>query len=192
MKEISVNYPGHLLTEPMLDRMGPPVYNTQISNSGYVMNTRIYTAFNILFFLLLTVTVQAESILTEPEAEPAPAGIVKTLTGTAYIYRGDTRIRVNPDMTVLEKDLFVTKRNTHAGIVFTDGTVITIGPESMFEMTAFIFKPEAHQYDFSFYMEKGTAIYNSGEIGRRSPQSVKMKTPKATIGIRGTRFVVDL
>ncbi len=156
------------------------------------MNTRIYIAFAILFFLLLTVTVQAQSDRTVSGAEPVPAGVVKTITGSAYIYRDDTRIRVKPEMAIFERDLFVTKRNAYAGIVFTDGTVITIGPESMFEMTAFVFKPEAKQYDFSFYMEKGTAIYNSGEIGRLSPESVKVKTPKATIGIRGTRFVVDI
>jgi len=153
------------------------------------MNTRIYTPFVILFFLLLlAVTVRADANQTEP----APAGVIKTLTGRAYIYRSGTRIKAEPDMPILESDLFVTKKNAHAGIVFTDGTVITIGPESLFEMTAFVFKPEETQYDFSFYMEKGTAIYNSGKIGRMSPQSVKIRTPKSTIGIRGTRFVVDL
>lgn len=153
------------------------------------MNTRSYTPFAVIFFLvLLAATVQADANRTEP----APAGIVKTLTGRAYIYRGDTRIKAEPDMVIIESDLFVTKKNAYAGIVFTDGTVITIGPESMFEMTAFVFKPDENQYDFSFYMEKGTAIYNSGKIGRMSPQSVTVRTPKSTIGIRGTRFVVDL
>jgi hypothetical protein len=153
------------------------------------MNTRLYTPFAVLFFLLLLdVTVRADATRTEP----APAGIVKTLTGRAYVYRGDTRIKAEPETPILESDLFVTKKNAHAGIVFTDGTIITIGPESVFKMTAFVFKPEENQYDFSFYMEKGTAIYNSGKIGRVSPQSVKFRTPKATIGIRGTRFVVDL
>jgi hypothetical protein len=125
-------------------------------------------------------------------AEKRPAGTVKTLDGRVYIYRDDTRLRAQTDMPVWEKDILITQKNAHAGIVFNDGTVITIGPESLFEMSAFVFEPEANLYDFSFYMEKGSAIYNSGKIGRLSPQSVKVTTPKATVGVRGTRFVVDL
>lgn len=54
------------------------------------MNTRIYTPFVILFFLLLlAVTVRADANQTEP----APAGVIKTLTGRAYIYRSGTRIK---------------------------------------------------------------------------------------------------
>jgi len=109
-----------------------------------------------------------------------------------YIHRDDTRLRAEPEMPVWEKDILITKKNAHAGIVFTDGTVITIGPESSFEMSAFVFEPEENLFDFSFYMEKGSAIYNSGNIGRLSPQSIKLTTPKATVGVRGTRFVIDL
>ncbi len=156
------------------------------------MNSRIYKPCAILFFLMiLAVTARTDPNRTDPNRTES-AGTVKTLAGTVYIYRDQTRIKVAPQMPVLEKDRLVTKKNAHVGIVFTDGTVITIGPESFFEMRAFVFKPDEHQYDFSFYMEKGSAIYNSGDIGRISPQSVKLTTPKATVGIRGTRFVVDL
>ena len=155
------------------------------------MNPRIPKISVLLFFLmLLTATAGADPNGTALRTKPA--GIIKTLTGNVYLHRNETRIKAEPDMPILERDMLITKKNAHAGIVFTDGTVITIGPESIFEMAAFVFKPDENQYDFSFYMEKGTAIYNSGEIGRISPQSVKVRTPKATIGIRGTRFVVDL
>ena len=155
------------------------------------MNPRIPKICVFLFLLmLLTATAWADPNRIDHRTEPA--GIIKTLTGNAYIYRNETRIKAEPDMPIFERDLLVTKKNVHVGIVFTDGTVITIGPESIFEIAAFVFKPHENQYNFSFYMEKGTAIYNSGEIGRISPQSVKVRTPKATIGIRGTRFVVDL
>jgi hypothetical protein len=41
-------------------------------------------------------------------------------------------------------------------------------------------------------MLKGTASYLSGIIGRQSPESVRFKTPEATIGIRGTQFLVKV
>ncbi|MCF8092329.1 MAG: FecR family protein [Desulfotignum sp.] len=138
-----------------------------------------------VFFVLMLFTATAWAF-------QGPAGIVETLTGKVYIHRNDTLIRVEAKMPVWEKDTLVTKKNAYAGIVFTDGTVITIGPESIFEMSAFVFEPAEDLYDFSFYMEKGSAIYNSGKIGRLSPDSVKMTTPKATVGVRGTRFVINL
>ncbi len=119
------------------------------------MNPRIVKTGIIVFFMLLwAAAAWPEQNRTEP------AGIVKTLKGKAYIYRDDIKIKVEPEMPLLEKDTLVTKKDTHAGIVFSDGTVITVGPESVFEMTAFVFKPDEELYDFSFYMEKGSAIYN--------------------------------
>jgi len=41
-------------------------------------------------------------------------------------------------------------------------------------------------------MVKGTASYLSGIIGHQSPESVKFRTPEATIGIRGTHFLVKV
>jgi hypothetical protein len=41
-------------------------------------------------------------------------------------------------------------------------------------------------------MVQGTAVYISGIIAKLSPQSVRFETPNATIGIRGTRFLVKV
>jgi hypothetical protein len=41
-------------------------------------------------------------------------------------------------------------------------------------------------------MLRGTASYISGIIGRQSPESVRFQTPDATIGIRGTQFLVKV
>jgi hypothetical protein len=41
-------------------------------------------------------------------------------------------------------------------------------------------------------MLKGTVAYISGLIGKLSPESVRVETPTASIGIRGTKFVVKV
>jgi hypothetical protein len=40
-------------------------------------------------------------------------------------------------------------------------------------------------------LAKGTMAYMSGIIGKLAPESVRFETPVATIGIRGTCFVVN-
>jgi hypothetical protein len=42
------------------------------------------------------------------------------------------------------------------------------------------------------YLKKGSAVYNSGKIGKLSPESVKLSTPRATVGVRGTRFIIKV
>ena len=55
----------------------------------------------------------------------------------------------------------------------------------------YVFQPKAGKYAFSLYMSKGSAIYESGKIGKLAPEAVKVETPKATVGVRGTRFLIE-
>ena len=120
------------------------------------------------------------------------AGMVKTVVGEARLQHQGTWTSPQPGMLLMEADRLETGRNGHVGFILTDGTVITLGPKSEFRIDAYAFEPEANSFDFSFYMEKGTAIYNTGKIGRLSPESVNIQTPRATVGIRGTRFIVEV
>jgi hypothetical protein len=125
-------------------------------------------------------------------AQDEHAGVIKTMFGEVDIRRGQMLVTARPGIPVIDKDVVVTSYNAFAGIMFTDGTVITIGPGTEFRIDTYIFEPQDDAYYFSFYLEKGSAIYNSGKIGKLSPQSVKLATPKATVGIRGTRFIIDV
>jgi hypothetical protein len=41
-------------------------------------------------------------------------------------------------------------------------------------------------------MRKGTLTVVSGDIARSSPGAMKVKTPAAMLGVRGTRFAVQV
>ncbi len=41
-------------------------------------------------------------------------------------------------------------------------------------------------------MSKGLATFESGKIGKLSPESVRFRIPEGTIGIRGTKFYVEV
>jgi hypothetical protein len=41
-------------------------------------------------------------------------------------------------------------------------------------------------------MRKGTLTMVSGDIARSSPGAMKVKTPTAILGVRGTRFAVQV
>ena len=118
--------------------------------------------------------------------------VVKSLTGKVNIHREEKTRPARVGERLDTGDLMVTSTRGYCGIMFTDGTVITLGPETRFRITTYVFSPETATYDFLFYLERGEAIYNSGKISNLSPESVKLNTPKATVGIRGTRFIVKV
>jgi hypothetical protein len=56
----------------------------------------------------------------------------------------------------------------------------------------YLFNPAKKEYDFKLNLEAGTASFESGKIGELSPDSFSFQTPEATVGIRGTKFIVKV
>lgn len=130
-------------------------------------------------------------------AVPAYAGdshiaIVKSVTGTVNITRHAQTITAIPGMQLMIADRITSDKQSSAGIIFIDGTRITVGASSEIDIRHYLFDPRASQYDFSVYLRKGESIYSSGKLGKLAPEKVKFKTPRATVGIRGTRFIVKV
>ena len=116
--------------------------------------------------------------------------ILKKVSGTLTVVRNGENVSATKGMPLRKSDKLVSDAGASGGIVFADGTMFTIGPSSAIEIRNYVFEPRNSRYAFSMYLAKGTAIYSSGKIGRLAPQSVEVNTPRATVGVRGTRFIV--
>ena len=92
----------------------------------------------------------------------------------------------------MRTDRLTTKDESYAGIIFNDGTTFTVGPNTEFDINNYKFEPDKKLYDFSVYIKRGSIVYNSGKIGKLSPESVNITTPRATVSIRGTRFIINV
>lgn len=119
------------------------------------------------------------------------AALVKSVTGHVQVTRHDHTFRAASGTTLLVSDRVVTASGASAAIVFEDGTLLTLGPGADILVRDYVFEPKNGKFSFSLYLAKGSAIYESGKIGKMSPQSVKVETPKATVGVRGTRFLIE-
>ncbi len=118
--------------------------------------------------------------------------MIKNVSKNVQIKRISSMLEARKGLQLVNSDIIYTKANGHAGIIFLDGTTITIGPDSEFKIKNYVFKPNTETYDFSIYLKKGSALFNSGKIGKLSPESVDLSTPRATVGIRGTRFIIKV
>jgi hypothetical protein len=122
--------------------------------------------------------------------EEGHVAVVKSVEGEVTIVRQDERIAATPGMLLYTADKVISGSGASGGITFIDGTLLSVGPSTELDIQNYQFEPSEKQYDFSLYMKKGQAVYSSGRLGKLAPESVKVKTPRATLGVRGTRFIV--
>ncbi len=123
-------------------------------------------------------------------AQDDHVAIFKNVTGDVKVVREKSTLVPVAGTQLLRLDVVVSGPHASAGIAFMDGTLITVGASSEIEISRYVFQPEEAKYDFSLYLRKGTAIYSSGKLGKLAPESVTVNTPRAAVGVRGTRFIV--
>ena len=139
-------------------------------------------------FILLTVFLGLSLV----SAEQVLAGKVKKIRGTVFVVRGDRTQTLRVGDPVFQNDLMQTGAAGAVGIIFEDNTILSLGPKSRLAIDGYSFVPEQGKLSLLLRLLRGTASYLSGIIGKQAPEAVKFQTPDATIGIRGTKFLVKV
>jgi hypothetical protein len=129
--------------------------------------------------------------LSTAYADENHVALIKNVTGTVTVIRAGARLPATPGFELNKSDEIVSDAGATGGVVFRDGTLLTVGSGSDLLIKDYVFQPEEAKYAFAVYLSKGSAVYSSGKIGKLAPESVSVATPKAVIGVRGTRFIVN-
>lgn len=117
----------------------------------------------------------------------APAGQVEFAQGLASAQQPGQAARFLAKGDVLQEgDVLNTGAKGFAIIVFPDGGKMTLRPNTTFAIDQF--NGTAGQEATVFRLLKGGLRAITGAIGRAKPEAVRVSTPTATIGIRGTQF----
>lgn len=90
-------------------------------------------------------------------------------------------LRVGIDVQASER--VTTKADDRAHVVFLDGTSLTIGPNSVLVIDKYVYDPDRKTGDIALSTTRGVFRFVGGAISKNS--EVTVKTPSATIGIRG-------
>jgi hypothetical protein len=118
------------------------------------------------------------------------AGVIKVSKGTASIERSGQRLPVPVGTKVREGDVVTTGADGSVGITFGDNSLLSIGPNSSLVIDRFAFDATTHKGAFETSLNRGTLAAVSGKIAKQSPDAMKVRTPVAVLGIRGTEFLV--
>lgn len=119
----------------------------------------------------------------------ADIGSVTELKGTAIIKRGKETIPVAKG-TVIELNDKVETKNGNVKITFKDNTTVNVTESSSLVIDDFVYDPRSNAGKLSLKAAAGTVRYASGNIAHNNPNAVNIKTPTASIAVRGTDFVM--
>jgi hypothetical protein len=128
------------------------------------------------------------------EAHAAGAGEVTHISGAVMARKADGQSRIlSVKSEVQEGDVLATADNSYARVKFTDGGEVVLRPATQLKIDAFKFDEQRPQSDgMVLSLLKGGMRAVTGLLGRRNPAAVRVATPSATIGIRGTTFHAEI
>jgi hypothetical protein len=121
----------------------------------------------------------------------APAGRVKVAAGMAFVVHEGQRIPAAVGTPVYERDSLATGADGRMGITLRDDTRLSVGPQTTMEISRFVYAQSDSQFAFVLKVVQGVVAYVSGRIAKLSPDAVRLETPSAIIGVRGTRLVIE-
>jgi hypothetical protein len=87
-------------------------------------------------------------------------------------------------------DVVQTGPDGRAGITFTDGTTFNLSANARMVLDEFVYDPNGKSNSTVFTLSKGTFTLIAGQVAKTG--SMKIETPVATMGIRGTTPHVEI
>src|SRR5262245_22515074 len=122
--------------------------------------------------------------------QPTPAGRVKVASGAAFIVRQGQPIPAQVGGVVFESDVLRTAADGRIGVTLNDETRVSIGAASEVRLAQFTYAPAEGRLGFVLAIARGIVSYVSGRIAKLSPDSIRLETPSAVVGVRGTRLAI--
>jgi FecR protein len=153
----------------------------------------------------LTQLAQAQTDTVQPATPAAPAsdtaapaadapeesiGNVATVTGSASVIRNDktTPLKVKDDIYL--NDVVQTSANSTLGITFIDATTFNLKASTKITIDNYVYEDGGKSNAAIFDVAKGTAAFVAAAVAKTG--DMKIQTPTATLGIRGTTGLVEV
>jgi hypothetical protein len=130
---------------------------------------------------------------TPADAQPAsdePIGNVATLTGSATVTRNNEATPLKAKDDIFLNDVVQTAANSTLGITFNDATTFNLTANAQFTIDNYVYEDGGKQNSALFNIVKGTVAFAAAEVAHTG--DMKISTPTATLGIRGTTGLVEV
>jgi hypothetical protein len=144
---------------------------------------------------------QAQAPQTPQTADPAatsaaqtpsdePIGNVATLTGTVTVIRNKNSLPLKLRDDIYFNDTVQTSSNSTLGITFNDSTTFNLSANSKIVIDNYVYEEGGAKNAAAFDIAKGTVAFVAAAVAKTG--DMKITTPTATLGIRGTTGLVEV
>ena len=119
-------------------------------------------------------------------------GQVATLQGSATVSRANAAAAVALQVNdpIFKNDTLETGANSSLGVTFDDETTFSLSANTRIVVSEFVYQEGGNANAASFNVALGTAAFVASLVAKTG--DMKITTPTATLGIRGTTGVVDV
>jgi hypothetical protein len=124
--------------------------------------------------------------------QPAAAGRIKLASGQVFVVRGGNSMPATVGQEVFESDSLRTGNDGRLGVTLKDDTRVSLGPGSEVRLNSFLFTPAEGRLGLVLNFVRGMAVYVSGKIAKLAPDSIRLETPGAIVGVRGTTVAIQV
>jgi hypothetical protein len=121
----------------------------------------------------------------------AAAGRIKISSGQASIVREGKEVPAKAGELVYQADVLKTGADGRLGVTLRDESQISLGPTSEVRVDRFVYAPAEGNLGMALRIARGIVAYVSGRIAKLAPDAVRLETPAAIVGVRGTRLVIQ-
>jgi hypothetical protein len=125
-------------------------------------------------------------------AAAADVGQIKTAKGSVFLVRNGQETAATAGTALEQADRVVTKGDGSAGITFRDNSLLSLGPDSMLDISHFSFETAGQPDGLEATLHRGTLSAVSGKIVAKTPKAMRIRTPTTVLGVRGTEFFVKV
>ena len=133
------------------------------------------------------------AVATPVVAQERPvAGRIKVSTGSAFVVRDGAQTPAQVGQIVYEADGLRTGSDGKVGVTLNDDTRLSLGPNSELKLERFTYAPAESGFGLVLRFVRGVSTYVSGRIAKLAPDSVRLETPAAIIGVRGTTLAISV
>ena len=122
-----------------------------------------------------------------------PIGKVDIIKGHATVTHADgTTSKLTLGEQVFQGDTVETSGDAAIGLLFVDNTTFAMTSDAKMVLDEMVYDAGTQEGSMSFTVAKGVFSFVSGQIAKSQPDAMSLKTPVATIGIRGTDGAINL
>jgi hypothetical protein len=140
----------------------------------------------IWFGALALLVVASPAFAQQPDA----AGRIKVASGSVFIVRGGALVPAQAGQVIFEADSLKTGADGRLGVTLKDDTRVSLGPGSEVRVDRFVYAPSDGRMGLVLKVVRGVMAYVSGRIAKLAPDSIRLETPSAVVGVRGTTLAL--